>query len=554
MLHFYKKETGYSLVTTLFIFTFIGILGMMLIGATMQSVTIFSHDKEAINDKACAEMAVEEAIAQVEREVDELNKKIAAHVVHSDNITWMLEERLNQITSLNPQLYTYIISHEPLESDQEHLIRKKVTISTPLGNTGKQLKKTMILSTIADVFQYSLVSDGNLELNGAAYVEGDMLVRGNLFSRNTGKYQFFSWKSTKTSYPALNGNLHVEGDYFYNCECWRVGTDYRFDAENPNNLNKYFSIAPVLKKKEIDIEQINASALVQEKKHTKLELDENREKKVTISYSKWNSGTIPHSMSYYDLFINSSGNVVINGDLEVRNDLVMWSNGKLHVKGNIYIQDDLVMHPGAQLTVDGSVYVRGKGTGWSPTDLSGKLTLTSPNSYIYIDKDLKTTDLDFQGTMYIEGHVDINGDFNTNGTIYVMEGKKVTIQNMSNLDGILVIVCDGDVELSNNNQYIDEPRKLHAYIYSKNKLEIYGVGSNLQIHGGIYGNPVILNAVKGTVRKTGTELLFEKKQDSIEPKRSRLSIYYDENMILNPPRGIPTVEKINIKELNTVYE
>lgn len=549
-----KAEKGYSLVTTLLVFTLIGILGFILIGVVMQSITIFSHDKKAMTDKAHAEMAIEEAMAQIEREVALLNHKIETGIINSDNFSSMLEKSLHQIESLKPDIYSYTIDQTEFESEQENLIRKKVTITAPIGSSGKNIVKTIMLSTIADIFQYSLVSNGDLEMNGSPYIEGDMLVNGDLYSRNTGKYRLGSWKSIKTSFPALNGNLHVEGNYYYNKEDWQTNADRPFECTGAESLNKYFSIAPKLKDKEIAFNQINVSELVQEKKATKLELDEERVRKVTVSYSKLNDGTIPHSMSYYDLFINSSGSVIINGDLEVRNDLVMWSNGKLHVKGNVYINDDLVMHPGAQLTVDGSVYVRGKGTGWSPTNLSGKLTLTSPNSYIYIDKNLKTKDLDFKGTMFVEGHVKIRGDFNTNGTIYVMKDKKTSIENMSNLAGTLVIASDGEIDVSNNNQYVDEPRILHTYLYSTKKLEIFGIGSHLQIHGGMYGNPVVLNAVKGNVRKKGLKLSFENNQDAIDPKKSRLSIYYDKNMILNPPIGIPTVSKVNIKELNTVYE
>lgn len=81
-------------------------------------------------------------------------------------------------------------------------------------------------------------------------------------------------------------------------------------------------------------------------------------------------------------------------------------------------------------------------------------------------------------------------------------------------------------------------------------MEIYGILSNLKINGGVYGNSVILNAVKGK-----TDDIFNvSQQQKLEPNRSRLSVYYKKEVILNPPEGVPTVEKLTIQYIDTGFE
>lgn len=59
-----------------------------------------------------------------------------------------------------------------------------------------------------------------------------------------------------------------------------------------------------------------------------------------------------------------------------------------------------------------------------------------------------------------------------------------------------MLLSDSNIQLANNNLYNDTPKVINAFFYSNKTLEIYGVGSNIKIVGGIYGNQIILNAVK----------------------------------------------------------
>lgn len=136
-----------------------------------------------------------------------------------------------------------------------------------------------------------------------------------------------------------------------------------------------------------------------------------------------------------------------------------------------------------------------------------------------------------------------------------------TIQELSNSEGMLVILANGNIHISNNNQYSDVPKTMNTFFYSNANIEIYGVGSNIKIIGGIYGRRITLNAVKGRTEtrlfagstKVGT-LYFQNNQDQIDPKNSRLSIIYNKEIILNLPTGIPKVSKLKLQEIDLRYE
>lgn len=55
---------------------------------------------------------------------------------------------------------------------------------------------------------------------------------------------------------------------------------------------------------------------------------------------------------------------------------------------------------------------------------------------------------------------------------------------------------------ANNNEFRTEPKVIDAFLYSNQTLEMYGIGFNIKIKGGVYGSNVILNATKGDTRDT----------------------------------------------------
>jgi type II secretory pathway pseudopilin PulG/cytoskeletal protein CcmA (bactofilin family) len=503
-----KEEKGYSLLSVILVFAMISILGLSLLTLTINSMKFVTVNKSTIQDKASAEMGIEEAMAQIDNAVEKINKDIENRVLLVDNVLGRLSSSLGNIKSLGP--YKYTISHETLKSGQNGVFLEKVVIKAPIGDTKRSITKTITVSTIAEVFKYGAVSPGDLYFNGASYIEGDVLVKDSLYNSYYGKFIYRYTTLVPTSYPAIKGYLTVGGKYYYyNPSWWR---DYDSYIPTPQNLNVTFSVSPQIKERSLDVQSLPVNSYVSSK----------------------------------------SGILTATKNNTYNNNLVIDRNTS--ISGNLVIKGDLIVKKGVKLSVSGSVYVGKDAT------LSGTLSVPNQDKYIYINGNANISELNLDGEMYIGGSVDIKNDLNTNGTLFVMGG--ATVEELSNNSGgTLILLCNETIKLANNNLYNDNPKIINAYLYSNQELEIYGIGSHMNIHGGIYGNPIILNASKGKTRQTpfsGSfnrgDLYFEGNQNQIDPTKSRLAIYYKKEMILNPPKGIPTVEKMQVKEIDVVYE
>jgi hypothetical protein len=109
------------------------------------------------------------------------------------------------------------------------------------------------------------------------------------------------------------------------------------------------------------------------------------------------------------------------------------------------------------------------------------------------------------------------------------------MDNTSNSENSLVLFGKDAIQISNNNVYGDDPKIIRGFFYSEELMEIYGVGSNVEIQGGIFGKKVVLNATRGPVRRgdsiywLGIFVGYEKdvyaqNQQNISPSKSRLKV------------------------------
>lgn len=542
------QNDGYTLLSILLIITLISMIGLLALNATVTSMRFVSINETNIKSNADAQMAIEDAMAQIESEIEKLNSEIERGNTSISSILNRFRNTMDHLTSLAGSPFT--ISRTTLENGNDGLYRERLIIRAPIGESDKSLKKTIIISSegVNEVFEYSVVSEGNIRFNGASYIEGDVLIKGDLETGNKGKY--ISGNSevfVDTSYPAINGNLSVGGRYFYTNvfeDCyWETfwGIPIRYVCETKYlpatislaRIKDYFSVSPDIRTKTADVQPINVLKLINDKNGDL----HNRNKNDKGDYpGRW--GFLAPSLYQNDVSFNN---------------LQIPSGKKLTVHGNVMVRGNLNIEAGGELIVNGSIKVAGK------ANFNGKLVLTTSHDYIYIAGDTDTNNFSLQGQMYVNGSLTVNNNLNTNGTIYVKEN--ATIQELTNSEGTLVILANGNIHISNNNQYSEVPKKMNAFFYSNADMEIYGVGSNIKIIGGIYGRQITLNAVKGRTEnrlfadstKVGS-LYFQTNQDQIEPTNSRLSIIYNRDIILNPPTGIPKVSKLKLQEIDLRYE
>ncbi|WP_251459718.1 hypothetical protein [Weizmannia agrestimuris] len=550
-MHVLREEKGYTLVTVLLIFAVAAIITVSLVSASVSTFKTVKVSETGTQDKLNAEMVADEATALIEKQVDSINSTIANGTVMPSQLISMLQAAITGIQQQKNGKCS--IAYKTLKDGTapDGIVLGKVTITVPIGKSGKTLTKVMTLSTVSDVFQYTAVTPSNMYLYGSSYIIGDVNIGGNLYVSNYGNYVEGYTKYIRTYYPAINGTLTVKGRYF-EAEQQPVGTGtsapvynfYSWKPFGPESFSRYFSVAPVVKNRQLTVDKINVGDMITAKA---LEWPGNLK---INSYDSYNIDKYGNAFGY-DVTVSQVGSQPIKGNLYVGDDLTVGENKSLTVNGDLYVKDDLTVK--GNLTVKGKIYVGGG------ANLNGVLS-TGENQYIYIAGNATLSEvsaLNLNGVMYVNGSLTSSGDVNTNGSIYVRGDADV--ENFSNSSGTLILLCDGNIKLANNNLYEDRPKVIDAYLYSNRDLFVYGIGSNLKINGGIYGNTISLSASRGwTINKLIYEWLIFKRYElefqnpqPADPAKSRLTVNFKKDMILNPPKGIPTVNKVTLKEINT---
>ncbi|WP_077706091.1 hypothetical protein [Virgibacillus dokdonensis] len=161
------------------------------------------------------------------------------------------------------------------------------------------------------------------------------------------------------------------------------------------------------------------------------------------------------------------------------------------------------------------------------------------NSYHpnYYDK------IQMEGSIYVNGDLTIKGADATFNTLMYVNGD-VTIEN-TQIKGVkedgeeqsLIIFANGNIHIRNNSVNQDKPSKIRGFFYSKSDFEMFGVGSNMYIDGGISARRVVLNAIRGRARDNrffGAQYIggsyFEGRENQLDMP-SRLQIIYNPEII-----------------------
>jgi hypothetical protein len=140
------------------------------------------------------------------------------------------------------------------------------------------------------------------------------------------------------------------------------------------------------------------------------------------------------------------------------------------------------------------------------------------------DVTIKGADAQFNSMMYVDGDVKI-------------EYSRINGLNKNGREGSLIIFANGKIDIQNNSVYQDEPSRIKGFFYSEKELEMYGVGSNIRIEGGISARKIVLNAIRGRARDTkfeNAQRYWNDYYEGVEGQRtrpSRLQIVYDPEII-----------------------
>lgn len=469
------------------------LLFIVFIGLT--TITLAGYALNAQKSIEVSRTTVEEKIAS-EMAMDEALAKIQAKLdlINRNGFTGDSDELVRQLSDPN-----FTLTRENPYSEDSPILALKIKI--PANERGKILTKSIVLTAVSEVFKYSVVSKSDLFLYGKSQINGDVYVNRDL--KLSKKVSISVISLFQSDYPSVNGNLTVKRNYEYNdpflslFEYWRP-------IQNPTQtLPNYFTDDPTLRDRTLTFDNLPVAAIINSKS-IRFENTYNGNK--TVSEPQIITGTA----RFKNLTIKAGGNLTVHGDLIIGGNLTIEDNGSLLVNGNIYVQNDLLIE-------QSSFQYRGQAS-----------LKVQNNSHIYIRNKGTFTNVFLEAPVYIYGTAEIRNRVNTNSTIYASD---INVIGMTkNNSGTLVLVSQNDISLLFNNTE-QEAKELDAYLYSNGDVEVWGYASNIILNGGIYGNNVILKA-----------------------RDYRLKVNYKKDLILNPPKGIPTVQKVTMQELKSSYK
>lgn len=584
-----NNEKGYSLLLTMFVFILFTVLAMALLTATLTGSKRNQTSEHNIQAQELAMMGIDHLTNQINKD---LKKGLGENGLTQDQFKSILETTLNKYKSgvaINTgETGSYEAKITNIDSVKDNPLKKRATIvSTGIADGRKKSTTTKVVfgaQSTLDTLKYTVGAyksdelskkcntnskycvrgEGNLFLHGGVSIKGDFKVDGNIITTDRG-YAYLGgqqWipsvlptaspvEGQKASHIVLKGNVytfdhnpdydkHIEttnfnqgttvkdwvctGPWFWpKCKYVEKTTDSKYVNTTGDLSKAFFGTIPVITQREpvrddIKIEEMRSTFTISKNEAVKLDLDNLTntkdlnypDKKVYASYKsceriRWDYAcTQKYNGDYIFYGNNTFGNFQTDGSLTLRNSSSSFKK---------------------------TVFTNG-------AYINGNLTVGNNNLHSYDSTKYEKIQLD--GPVFVNGDVHIagvNGEFNTimyvNGNVTI----EYSVINGLNKTGSLIIFARGNIDIRNNSVNQDTPSNIKGFFYSEKELEMFGVGSNIRIEGGISAKRIVLNAIRGRASDTKFEgsqevsnKYFEASSNQVN-KTSRLQIIYDPNIM-----------------------
>ncbi len=157
--------------------------------------------------------------------------------------------------------------------------------------------------------------------------------------------------------------------------------------------------------------------------------------------------------------------------------------------------------------------------------------------YVYGDLTITNVNLKADAILYVQGKVDIS---------------ESTIQGVDE-NSTMIVFANGNIDMYNLSVNSNQANasKIKGFFYTKQDMLMYGVGSNINLTGGISARRLILTAVRGD---TANGYLSATQQAQLlngtAKQYSRLKIIYDEDLITTYTEFTRDEEEEYIKSVN----
>ncbi|MDR7073147.1 hypothetical protein [Fictibacillus barbaricus] len=409
--------------------------------------------------------------------------------------------------------------------------------------------------------------DGNMFMHGGVAVKGDLYVEGNLITKKegvaieqSGTPQWISsdlpsieGENGKKARLILPGNLYKltsnPEDYYAHINRTTFPSANGYQNINKNNVDSAFTSIHEANKEYVPmidnrIPKFAAIDILGQKNSYYFPITGNSF--VTNEVNDGNFNNNPNKENIRSRYENDNVQINTNNNIKIDGGFTFNRLSTKDKSENRIISITGSSSEWSKLTFKKGAYLGGNVT-------IGNTGITSYNTNTY-------NKFEIDGPLFIDGNLTIWGsNIKFNSTIYVTGTTTIRysrlqgIVDADNVEKSLVLFGKKQIAISNNNVYGDDPNIIRGFFYSEDLMEIFGVGSNLEIQGGVFGRKVVLNATRGSVYNSGWPYyrdVYALNQTQLSPSKSRLKITYNPELIQNPPEGLPKVTDLSVTTLD----
>lgn len=525
------NEKGYSLFLTIFIMILFSVLSIMMLSLVVSGAKKNVIREEYTQADELSQKGIEHITNQIQKELEDVIGENGISKTHFiDEMERILNEYLCENNDASPIQESnltgdYAVCIDDWEDSEGEYgdLRKKVTFLSTGMVDGKEtsIKTTMLIGAndVPDALNYAVGShrscsgndcidgEGNLFLHGGVSIEGDIKVDGHLITTDRG-YAYLSGEqwinslypsalpgpNTNESRLVLGGDVYTFSHKPSYSEHIKRNSFPSSSYQKISNLEEAFETAPVIVSREpkrnvIEISEqadnfkygFNDPGVVKIKGQT-IENQNYSSKKVFPYYTRsYPCGLLGWRTCHED---TTYGTYTLTGDNTF---------GQFATNGNVEIRNSSRNHF-ATTTIEHGMYVNGdleigdtgiRDSNYNPNTYE-KIRVSGP---IYVNGDLiiKGADAEFNALIYVNGDVTI---MNT----------RINGMHVDGREGSLIVFANGSIHIANNSVNLDEPSNIRGFFYSEEALEMFGVGSNIRIEGGISARRIVLNAIRGRAK------------------------------------------------------
>lgn len=204
-----QREQGSALVLVMFVVLLLTILGLGVLSATVGGSQRTETRESDVQTLHLTEKSLEEAAAYI---TSGLNGKKLSPDALQDTITNNINELLTTKSSVQTDLSNAegtiknITFDNPEEASKTLIYKLTVTAEAKVNGVTRQLQQQLIIDANPDFLKYALGSEGDVIINGAPLIQGNLYAGGELKIRDLAYYKYMGspTREASTIYPVVS--------------------------------------------------------------------------------------------------------------------------------------------------------------------------------------------------------------------------------------------------------------------------------------------------------------------------------------------------------------